>query len=226
MDTPGHSQTPRQRARQATEAEVLRIANHLLDTEGQDGISLRAIARELGMASSALYRYVRNRDELITLLIADAYTSLAEAVEASLQKEQGGLETIGTAMLEWSRRYPRRWALLYGTPLENYSAPAEVTTEPGTRVMVLVAKAVIEDAAHGGPGSLSGGQLSETARTLLLSEISDLGLSTEPDTAIRALSVWIGLVGMISALRFGHLGPGLDEVEDELLRAHLAALRT
>lgn len=224
MDASRQLKTPRQKARQATEAEVLRIANHLLDTQGQAGISLREIARDLGMVSSALYRYVRNRDELITLLVADAYTSLAETVEASVQHQQGGLQTIGAAMLEWSRRYPNRWALLYGTPLENYSAPAELTTAPGTRVMAMVAKTVINNAPADPAASESGESLSEASRDLLLQGLADLGLTTDLSTAVRALSIWTGLVGMISALRFNHLGPGLETVESELLRAHLAVL--
>lgn len=224
MDVPAHSLTPRQKARQATEAEVLRIANHLLDIDGQAGISLRAIARKLGMVSSALYRYVSNRDELITLLITDAYTSLADAVETALREQEDGLQTIGLAMLQWSRRHPQRWALLYGTPLDNYSAPADVTTEPGTRVMALVAKSVIETATGGTCVAAPVEALSEASRALLLQGFADLGLNPEPGAAIRAVSVWTGLVGMISALRFGQLGPGLEAVENELLRAHLAGI--
>src|SRR5699024_11947454 len=73
--------TPRQLARERTEAEILRIAREHLCTTGPADLSLRAIARELGIVSSAIYRYVSCRDDLLTLLVIDGYTDLGDAVE-------------------------------------------------------------------------------------------------------------------------------------------------
>ena len=74
--------TARERARAEITAEILDAARGYLATDGAPALSLRAIARDLGMASSALYRYFRSRDELLTRLIIDAYDSLGAAAEA------------------------------------------------------------------------------------------------------------------------------------------------
>src|SRR5699024_10544924 len=76
--------TPRELARARTEAEILRLGREQLATGGPANLSLRAIARELGIVSSAIYRYVRSREELLTLLISDGYTSLGEEVDQAV----------------------------------------------------------------------------------------------------------------------------------------------
>lgn len=148
------AKTPRQRAREETEARIVEIGNRMLDEDGVDSLSLRAIARELGIVSSAVYRYVKTRDELLTILIADAFTSLADTVDAALGQERS-VEALGLAMLAWSRRYPQRWALIYGTPIAAYQAPREVTVEPGTRVMATLVQlvAAAESGDRAGSGS-------------------------------------------------------------------------
>ena len=66
------------------EGEILRLGREHLAQVGPAALSLRAIARDLGMASSAVYRYVASRDELLTLLIIESYDAMADAVEAAL----------------------------------------------------------------------------------------------------------------------------------------------
>ena len=75
--------TARARAREALIAEIKDAAHRQLEENGASGISLRAVAQELGMASSAVYRYFPSRDDLLTALIIDAYDSLGEAAEAA-----------------------------------------------------------------------------------------------------------------------------------------------
>ena len=67
--------TPRERARRQTMADITRIGREHLTAEGAAALSLRAVARDLGVVSSAVYRYVKSRDELLTLLVIDAYES-------------------------------------------------------------------------------------------------------------------------------------------------------
>ncbi|MBJ7387276.1 MAG: helix-turn-helix transcriptional regulator, partial [Mycolicibacterium sp.] len=66
----------RQDARDRIERRIIELARRQLATDGAAGLSVRAIARDLGMVSSAVYRYVASRDDLLTLLIVDAYTDL------------------------------------------------------------------------------------------------------------------------------------------------------
>ena len=81
LDDMSASRTARERVRAELTREITGIARRQLATEGATGLSLRAIAREMGMASSAIYRYFASRDELLTALIIDGYNAVGEAVE-------------------------------------------------------------------------------------------------------------------------------------------------
>ena len=75
--------TPRQRARAQTLEDITRIGRRHLATEGAAALSVRAVARDLGVVSSAIYRYVRSRDDLLTLLVVDGYDELGDEVDAA-----------------------------------------------------------------------------------------------------------------------------------------------
>ncbi len=73
----------RDRVRAATVTEIKDTARRILVAEGPDGLSLRAIAREMGMTAPALYRYFPSREDLIGALIADLYDELTAAVSTA-----------------------------------------------------------------------------------------------------------------------------------------------
>src|SRR3954449_10494686 len=134
------SATPRQRARAQTLTDITRIGRSHLATEGAAVLSVRAVARDLGVVSSAIYRYVRSRDDLLTLLVVDGYDELGDAVDAAegaIARDdfRGRFLAIGRAVREWALREPATYALLFGSPVPGYQAPAERTTGPGTRVI-------------------------------------------------------------------------------------------
>jgi AcrR family transcriptional regulator len=110
----------RQESRERIEREIIEIGRRHLVTEGPAGLSVRAIARDLGMVSSAVYRYVRSRDDLLTLLLVDAYTELADAVDRAQQSTTDDwtdrIVAIARAARRWAVDQPACWALLYGTP--------------------------------------------------------------------------------------------------------------
>ena len=100
--------TARERARAEITAEILDAARGYLATDGAPALSLRAIARDLGMASSALYRYFSSRDELLTRLIIDAYDSLGAAAEAA-EAPLTGTTWPAASPRPASRSGPGRW---------------------------------------------------------------------------------------------------------------------
>ena len=222
--------TPRQRARIETEAQITAIGNRMVDDDGVDGLSLRAIARELGVVSSAVYRYVKSRDELLTILIRDAFTQIADAVDEALAGERS-VEALALTMLEWSRAHPNRWALIYGTPIADYEAPREETVVPGTRIMVALAQLVAEDdraserasvPQSGKTGSVTQGP--ESALAPLRAGLEELGLDYSDETILRTVTIWVAVIGLINGLRFGQFGPGFDEIEGELMRGVIGSL--
>ncbi|WP_087872746.1 TetR/AcrR family transcriptional regulator [Arthrobacter globiformis] len=143
--------TPRERARAQTIADIVELGRKHLAEHGAAALSLRAVARDLGVVSSAVYRYVGSRDELLTLLLVDAYNDLGDAVDAAVEsvpaddfKER--FAELARAVRAWALREPARYGLLFGSPVPGYRAPAERTTAPGTRVVTSLVQ--ILDGAH------------------------------------------------------------------------------
>lgn len=202
----------RAQRRAEIESEILRLSREQLSTVGAAALSLRAIARDLGMVSSAIYRYVAGRDELLTLLLVEGYSELADAAETALSDDTGPrrrITAIATAMRSWAVDDPARWALLYGSPVPGYTAPAEQTTGPGTRIIALLLTELAEASAAGllgdatPPGEIEG-----------LTAIGDeFGVSLPPGVLLAGTTLWSGIVGAISLEVFGQFGPDFPDPE-------------
>ncbi|SED92904.1 TetR/AcrR family transcriptional regulator [Ruania alba] len=204
------SPTPRERARAQTEQDILRIGREHLARHGAAGLSLRAVARDLGVVSSAVYRYVRSRDELLTALLVEGYTELADAVDEALATVEPldyrtQFLTLGAAVRDWARDEPAMYALLYGTPVPGYHAPGEQTTGPGTRVLMTLAT-LVEDAHRAGRLDPPPATPSATPSRDYATMRAELGLTGDDDTFGRTFLAWSGLIGAITAELFGQYG--------------------
>ena len=114
---------------------------------GAAALNLRAIARSLGITAPSIYNYFPNRDALVTALIVDAFNSLAEAQEASVNNLPPGdlagrLPALGFAYRQWAVAYPQRYQLIFGTPIANYHAPQEITLPAAARALVPLIHAI------------------------------------------------------------------------------------
>ncbi len=128
----------RERMHDATREEIKTIAWAQIAEHGAATLSLRAIAREMGMTAPGLYRYYKDRDALVTALIVDAYASLGDSQIASIADLPPGdharrLKATGLAYREWALTYPQRYLLIFGTPLPGYHAPMEITQPVAAR---------------------------------------------------------------------------------------------
>jgi AcrR family transcriptional regulator len=199
----------RQETRERIEKQIIELGRRHLITEGAAGLSLRAIARDLGMVSSAVYRYVANRDDLLTLLLVDAYSDLADAVDRARGAAGGSwrdeVMAIARAARQWATEQPASWALLYGSPVPGYEAPRERTVGPGTRVVGALFDAIADGIACG--------DIPMTKIAVPQSLSSDFDrLRTEfdfpgDDSAIaKCFALWAALVGAISLEVFGQYG--------------------
>jgi AcrR family transcriptional regulator len=203
----------RQESRDRIEGQIIELGRRHLVTEGAAGLSLRAIARDLGMVSSAVYRYVASRDELLTLLLIDAYSELADAVDSA---RQGGswreeLFAIAHAARRWAVDQPARWALMYGSPVPGYHAPRERTVGPGTRVVGALFDAVAAGIAAGDipQTNVAAAQPLSTDFARLRDEF---GFPGDDSAVAKCFVLWAGLVGAISLEVFGQYGA--DTVTD------------
>jgi len=196
----------RARVRAELTREIADAARRHLAAEGATALSLRAVARELGMASSAVYRYFPSRDDLITRLIIDAYDALgaaAEQAEAGAPRGDlpGRFRAVCRAVRTWAKAHPHEYALVYGSPVPGYAAP-EATTGPASRVGVVLCRIVAEGLAAGtvDPGT-------DGADAALEPDLpAQLGLLAGPGSSLaaRALQVWTSLFGLVGFELFGH----------------------
>ena len=211
---PSTSPTPRPvagaraRARAEVRAEIVAAASRQLATVGAPGLSLRAIARELGMVSSAIYRYFASRDDLLTALIIEAYDDLGAATEQSVAATAGQAPlnrwvTAASVIRGWAIEHPHDYALLYGSPVPGYAAPAD-TVVPGTRVTRALIR-IVHDAIADGSLVPPAEPIELSAATLGAFEFlrGELDLDTTDDVVLAALAAWTQLFGHLSFELFG-----------------------
>lgn len=223
--------TPRERARARTVADIIRLGRQHLALHGAAGLSLRAVARDLGVVSSAVYRYVESRDELLTLLLVDAYGELGDEVDAAVDvlpagDYRGRFLALGRAVRGWALREPASYALLFGSPVPGYQAPAERTTEPGTRVIYRLVG--IFEAAHragalsteAAPGVVVPPALAADLRNIR----AELGLAIPEPALARGVLAWTSVFGAVSFEVFGQYGANTFAARDELFEHQLEVL--
>ncbi len=199
----------RQESRAQIEARIVELGRAQLVDHGAAGLSLRAIARDLGMVSSAVYRYVSSRDELLTLLLIDAYSELADSVDrardAVTDLWTDDVIAIARAVRLWAVAHPAGWALLYGSPVPGYHAPPERTGEVGTRVIGIFLDAVAAGIATGDirltndPAPQPMSSDFETIR-------QEFGFPGDDRVIAKCFLLWAGVVGAISLEVFGQYG--------------------
>ena len=208
-DRPSALQAARERTRAEITRQILDAARRHLATDGASGLSLRAIARELGVSSSAVYRYVASRDDLLTRLIVAAYDALgaaSDANEAAVARNDlvGRWSAVCHAVRGWALANPNEYALIYGTPVPGYIA-SSATIAPAARVSNLLLGILTDAATERGAPVLAyddetpgyRGTLAP-ARALIPPEVPDALLH-------RGLMAWAALFGTVSFELFGQL---------------------
>ena len=205
---PSVPRTARERARAEITSEILEAGRRHLATDGAAGLSLRAIARELGMASSAVYRYVASRDELLTRLIIDAYNSLGavgEGRHGAVARDDllSRFSAVCRAVWDWARANPNEYALIYGSPVPGYVAPAD-TIGPASRVSNLLVQILADAAAQGIElPAATRAELSRAGRAALAPVLAVLPPGVTAEAIQAGLMVWAGLLGTVSLELFG-----------------------
>ncbi len=197
----------RARVRAELTEEITDVARTHLARDGAAALSLRAVARDLGMSSSAVYRYFPSRDALLTALIIEAYDSLGEVVERGDAAAAADSESTFAAraaevfrnVRRWARSHPHEWALIYGSPVPGYAAPQD-TIGPASRVSILLVRLLAEAAAV---GELSPGPAPRVPGRSVLSEMLEnhgSGALSDDEAALMATGVAVrdAVYGVIS----------------------------
>jgi AcrR family transcriptional regulator len=229
----------RARVRAEMIAEIKAVARRHLETEGAN-LSLRAVARDMGMVSSALYRYFASRDELLTALIMDGYNALGDATEAAdaAVAERTDLRSrwlaAARAIRDWALAQPAEYALLFGSPVPGYAAPQDTIAAAARTPTVLVG--ILADGFAAGvlparDGSGSGwspgsgrspgmgreagmgpeaGQLADALRADLARVRDQISPGLPEDLLLLGMTSWLQLFGIVSFELFGQFNNVID----------------
>jgi len=195
---------------------------------GAPALSLRAIARELGITAPAIYNYFPRRDDLVTALIIDAYTSFGDSQLAArdavaAEDLEGRMRAIGMAYREWALKYPQRYQLIFGTPIPGYEAPVERVMPAGARSMSALVSVVVglraagKLNAEGFPLVMPGYEEQLEVWKIFVGQADALSISV-------AILIWARVHGLVSleiagnTPPFGARGDALYQYEMESIR--------
>lgn len=203
----------RERLRAATASQIKDIALNHLASDGSNAVSLRAIAREMGMTAGAIYSYFDTREALVTALIQDLHTALADRLEAACRSAAkdgpaGAIVALGHAYRDWAIANPRHFHLIHGLPTDE----RQTVPEAAHRIPRLLATLV--EACTGPPQAPEPGyhaygwddfepQYSERVRAA--------HPDASPAAAALALRLWARMQGLVSLEVYGHLGAQTQE---------------
>lgn len=197
--------------------EIKATARRHLATDGAD-LSLRAVARDMDMVSSAIYRYFASRDELLTALITDAYNALGDAAEAGDAAVTDRADLLGRwlgichAVRRWALANPAEYALIFGSPVPGYAAPQE-TIVAASRTPAVLIRIFIDGFTSGaladpGPAGLSDAVCAD------LVQVRDALFPGLPEGLLARGSIgWIHLFGAVSFELFGQLNNVIEARE-------------
>ncbi|GAA8844932.1 hypothetical protein DUHN55_14590 [Helicobacter pylori] len=193
----------REESRARTTAAILRAAREEIAAHGGGGLSMRAVAREVGMVSSAVYRYFPTREALLTAMIFESYEGLAAALgEVRARRADLRWKALGSALRDWALARPHEFQLIYGTPVPGYVAPPE--TIPAAAAVA----APFLDVAAGGCGT----PLPRPALTRQMADVAEVSGATG-EAAAAVIAELAALVGIVTLELGGHLVGSADPAD-------------
>lgn len=219
----------RERLRAQTLEDIETIAMRLLAEGGPDAISLRAIAREMGMTAGAIYGYFATRDDLISALISNVYTALVDRLEAArdavaVEDPAGRIMAWAEAVRVWAVRRPAEFRLIYGDPVAGYRPPpggpaAAAESRACTGLVGLAAAAWPHAAATQAADDCAWSDFDPDLVAHVRSGFPEL----PPDALALALRMWGRMHGPIALEVYGHLRPQSQDPA-KLFRAEMRDL--
>jgi AcrR family transcriptional regulator len=228
----------RDRVRAATTAEIKQTARRILVAEGPDAVSLRAIAREMGMTAPALYRYFGSREDLVKHIIADIFTELTAGIRGAIAAADGVADGDMTAKVfaacrefrRWSLSHPREYELIFATPLPGLHVQHdEITAESGGQFgntfFVLMLELWRKQPFPVLPDDQIDPGLAEQLERYR-DGLGQLAAGLPLGLLLVFLRCWVRLYGIVSLEVFGQLSFALEDAEPmfELMLAEMAPM--
>jgi AcrR family transcriptional regulator len=219
------TQNRRERIRLSTIDEIKSTAWKQIVERGAASLSLRAIAREMGMTAPGLYRYFKDRDALVTGLLIDAFDSFSGALELARDTcaagdHVGRFCSICKAYFKWGMANPQKYIFLFGTPIPGYQLAGEVG--PSAQRSFLILQGVIGE-VHA-TGRIKGEPGMPRLPASLNSQYNLLRKYGMPYTGVvthLALSTWSTIHGITSLCLYGYFSGFLGEQVESFLEIEI-----
>lgn len=195
--------------RDATEAAILAAGLKLLSEQGAEALTVRGLARELSLVPSALYRYVKSREDLLEILVGHAFADWADTVEAAHDAVPaadlvGRWRAFAHALRNWALANPHMWRLVQGQPVSGFGAALARSYARATRLHLLLARLGADMEAAGVRPNLAPGLPPSMPGLPMLLAAS--GVQVSEPTALAGMASWHLLAGAIYAEQFGQAG--------------------
>ncbi len=221
--------TRREHRHESTRDEIMEVARRHIAEQGAAALSLREIARQMRMTAPALYRYFKDRDDLVTALIVTAFRSFADTLQAARDSQPADdyanqLFAIAMAYRRWARAHPQDYMLIFGTPIPGYKAPFEIT-QPEAKCGIDVLINTLEAADKAGELDPSPAYLkpSPALQAQLNNWRNSQGYSASTAVLYLAVMSWSRLHGWVSLEIENQFEPFLGDI-DELYRSQVIEL--
>ena len=211
--------TRRERLRNATAAEIKDLARRLLVAGGPHAISLRAIARDMGMTAPAIYRYFPSHDALVKELTEDLYDELREKVAAARVRTDeplAQLAEMARAFRRWSVGHPAEFGLIFGNPVPGvatFEGECLTPDHAGARFGATFLEVFAEVWPTSTMPSPPAGLLATHLGPHLQPYDSATGVTMPVEAVYASLSAWIRLYGLVAMEVFGQLAWAVDDLD-------------
>jgi AcrR family transcriptional regulator len=210
----------RDRVRAATTSEIKLTARRILVAEGPEAVSLRAIAREMGMTAPALYRYFGSHEDLIKHVVADIFEEIADDIHAAItatDQSSGGdmaakLVAACSEFRRWSLGHKEEFGLLFGTPLPGLEAVHDEVIDACAAKFSGTFFALFLELWRKHPFPVpADDEIDPGLRAQLARYRDNLGIDLPLGAGLIFLRCWVRLYGMVALEVFGHLHFALDD---------------
>lgn len=208
----------RERLREHTRDEIKAVARQQMAEQGTASLSLASIARQMELTTPALYRYFADRDALMTALIVDAFSGVADAMEAasaslSVERYAERLLAVMESYRAWALQHPVDFQLIYGNPIPGYHAPEDQTV-PQVRRGSTVILNILQSAYDANALSLSPALQAPPADLQLhLSTAMGFAPTISPAVMYICMTGWTRVHGIVMLELFNHLQPSIGNVD-------------
>ncbi len=210
------------------QAAIKETAWKQIAEKGAPALSLRAIARELGITAPAIYNYFPRRDDLVTALIVDAFTSLGETQSEAIKdlpfdNLPARLSALGLAYRQWAVTYPQRYQLIFGTPIPGYMAP-ETITLPAAQAALVPLTATVQGLIVTGQFKVERAAPLTPGLKSMLEAWREAAGGVNIEALYHALIIWSRVHGLVS-MEIGNQLPGFITDPGEVYRREIATIK-